>query len=177
VKETIARFGRADCLINNAGMRFRRAFLDTTTWEWNKVIESNLNSMYFMCREVGRRMIAKKSGTIVNMASIIGTNGLPDLSAYGASKGAMITLSKCLAVEWAKYKVRVNAVAPGFCETSYMKNFKKKKELYDFTLERTPQGKWGRADDVAQACLFLSTDMSRYVTGEVLHVDGGWSAW
>ncbi len=177
VKETVKRFGRIDILINNAGMRFRKAFLDTTTEEWNKVIETNLNSVYLLCREAGKFMVAKKDGRIVNIASIVGTRGLPELAAYGASKGGMITLTKCLAVEWAKYNVRVNAIAPGFCETSYAENFKKKKELYRFTIERTPQGRWGSARDIADAALFLAADSSRYITGETLHVDGGWNAW
>ena len=177
VKEVIRKFGKADILINNAGMRFRRAFLDITTKEWNKVINTNLNSVYFLCREVGRNMVLRKKGAIVNIASIIGTHGLPELAAYGASKGGVITLTKCLALEWAKDNVRVNAIAPGFCETSYAEKFKKNNKLYKFTLERTPQGKWGSALDVAEACIFLSTAPSRFITGEVLHVDGGWSAW
>jgi NAD(P)-dependent dehydrogenase (short-subunit alcohol dehydrogenase family) len=89
----------------------------------------------------------------------------------------MISFTKCLALEWADKGVNVNAIAPGFCQTSYMENFKKKKELYNFTIERTPQKKWGTSLDVANACLFLSTQASDYITGEVLNVDGGWSAW
>lgn len=176
VRETVKRFGRVDILINNAGMRFRKEFLSMTTEEWNKVIATNLNSVYLLCREAGKHMVLRKGGSIVNIASIVGTRGLPELAAYGASKGGMITLTKCLAVEWARYNVRMNAVAPGFCETSYAENFKKKKELYRFTIDRTPQGKWGSASDVAEACLFLAADTSRYITGEILHVDGGWNA-
>lgn len=177
VVKTINKFGEVDVLINNAGMRFRKTFLDITTEEWNKVINTNLNSVYFMCREVGRHMVQQQSGRIVNMSSIIGTLGLPELTAYGASKGGIITLTKCLALEWAKHNINVNVIVPGFCETSYAENFKKKTELYDFTIERTPQRKWGTSLDVANACLFLSTDASKYITGEVLNVDGGWSAW
>jgi|SRR3990172_2154637 len=177
VQDTIGKFRRIDVLINNAGMRFRKRFLDITTGEWDTVINANLRSVYFFCREVGRQMVSQKSGKIVNIASIIGTLGLPDLAAYGASKGGMITLTKCLALEWAEYNINVNAVAPGFCETSYTENFKKKTELYKFTIERTPQRKWGSARDVATACLFLASDAAQYVTGEILNVDGGWSAW
>ena len=177
VQDTIGKFRRIDVLINNAGMRFRKRFLDITTGEWDTVINTNLRSVYFFCREVGRQMVSQKSGKIVNIASIIGTLGLPDLAAYGASKGGMITLTKCLALEWAEYNINVNAVAPGFCETSYTENFKKKTELYKFTIERTPQRKWGSARDVATACLFLASDAAQYVTGEILNVDGGWSAW
>lgn len=177
IAKSLAKFGRFDVLVNNAGMRFRKPFLEIGTEEWQKVIGTNLGSVYLLCREVGRQMVKQKSGKIVNLASIIGTLGLPDLSAYGASKGGIITLTKCLAVEWAEHRVNVNAIAPGFCETSYTENFKKKAELYDFTIERTPQKKWGKAGDVAKACLYLASSMSDYVTGEVLSVDGGWSAW
>ena len=158
VQDTIGKFRRIDVLINNAGMRFRKRFLDITTGEWDTVINTNLRSVYFFCREVGRQMVSQKSGKIVNIASIIGTLGLPDLAAYGASKGGMITLTKCLAFEWAEHNINVNAVAPGFCETSYTENFKKKKELYRFTIERTPQKRWGTAMDVATACLYLASD-------------------
>jgi 2-deoxy-D-gluconate 3-dehydrogenase len=177
VEETINKFGKIDVLINNAGMRFRKIFLDITTEEWNRVINTNLNSIYFFCREAGRHMVEQRSGRIINIASIVGTLGLPELAAYGASKGGIITLTKCLALEWAEYNINVNAIAPGFCETSYAENFKKKTDLYKFTLERTPQGKWGASLDVANACQFLASDAAKYITGEVLNVDGGWSAW
>ena len=130
-----------------------------------------------MCREAGRQMIKQKSGKIINISSIIGTLGLPELAAYGASKGGMITLTKCLALEWAEHNINVNVIAPAFCETSYVEKFKKKKDLYEFTIDRTPQKKWGTSLDVANACLFLSTEASKYITGETLSVDGGWSAW
>jgi 2-deoxy-D-gluconate 3-dehydrogenase len=177
VEETINKFGKIDVLINNAGMRFRKIFLDITTEEWNRVINTNLNSIYFFCREAGRHMVEQRSGRIINIASIVGTLGLPELAAYGASKGGIITLTKCLALEWAEYNINVNAIAPGFCETSYAENFKKKTDLYKFTLERTPQGKWGASLDIANACQFLASDAAKYITGEVLNVDGGWSAW
>jgi len=177
VAKTVEKFKTIDVLINNAGMRFRKDFLDTSTEEWNEVINSNLNSVYLLSREVGKHMVSKESGRIVNIASIVGTLGLPQLCAYGASKGGIISLTKCLALEWAQYNINVNGIAPGFCETSYAKSFKKETELYKFTIERTPQKKWGKSEDVANACLFLSTEASRYITGEVLTVDGGWSAW
>lgn len=177
VSEAADRFQKIDVLINNAGIRFRKTFLDITTEEWNRVINTNLNSVYFFCREVGQHMVKQKRGRIINIASIVGTLGLPELTAYGASKGGMVTLTKCLALEWAECNINVNAIAPGFCETSYAENFKKKTELYKFTIERTPQKKWGTSMDIANACLFLASDAARYITGEILNVDGGWSAW
>jgi len=177
VSRTIQKFEKIDVLINNAGMRFRKKFMEISLADWNKVISTNLGSVYLMCREAGRQMIEQKSGKIINISSIIGTLGLPELAAYGASKGGMITLTKCLALEWAEHNINVNVIAPGFCETSYVDNFKKKRDLYNFTIDRTPQKKWGASLDVANACLFLSSEASKYITGEVLSVDGGWSAW
>jgi len=177
VQSTMRTFKKIDVLVNNAGMRFRKRFLDITTDEWNTVLRNNLNSAYFFCREAGRHMVAAKRGKVINIASVVGTLGLADLAAYGTSKGGMLSLTKCLAIEWAGAQVNVNAIAPGFCETSYAPNFKKKKDLYAFTLERTPQGKWGTPLDIAHACLFLASSSSDYITGEVLSVDGGWSAW
>ena len=181
VKGFVARchgkFGRIDVLINNAGMRFRKPFLEITHDEWQQVMDVNVGSTFLFCQEAGRHMVAQGRGSIVNMASVVGTLALPDLAGYAASKGAIISLTKSLSVEWAKNSVNVNVVAPGFCKTSYTDNFKKKTELYQMTLDRTPQGRWGSSADIANACLFLASDASSYVTGEVMNVDGGWSAW
>lgn len=174
---THAKFGRIDVLINNAGIRFRKKFIDITHEEWQQVINVNLGSTFLFCQEVGRYMMMQKEGRIINMASVVGTLGLPELVGYATSKGGIISLTKSLALEWAEYNINVNALAPGFCETSYANNFKQKSDLYNFTLERTPMKKWGEPKDIANACVYLASDMSNYVTGEVLNVDGGWSAW
>ncbi len=173
----IAKYGGVDILINNAGIRFRKEFLDISYEEWHNVMNVNVGSTFMFCQEVGRQMIKQKKGKIINMASVVGTLGLAELAAYGASKGAVISLTKSLAIEWAEHNINVNVLAPGFCETSYTENFKKKSELYQFTLDRTPMGKWGESADIANTCIFLASDMSKYMTGEVLSVDGGWSAW
>ena len=175
--ETQKKFGRIDILINNAGMRFRKSFLDISYEEWQQVMDVNLGSTFLFCQEVGRYMVKQKGGRIINMASIVGTLGLPELTGYAASKGAIISLTKSLALEWAEYNINVNVLAPGFCETSYADNFKQKSGLYDFTIERTPMKKWGKPADIANACVYLASGLSNYVTGEVLNVDGGWSAW
>ncbi len=177
IDAVVTKYGEIDVLINNAGIRFRKEFLDISYDEWQNVMNVNVGSTFMFCQEVGRHMIKQKNGKIINMASVVGTLGLSELAAYGASKGAVISLTKSLAIEWAKHNINVNVLAPGFCETSYTENFKKKSELYQFTLDRTPMGKWGESADVANTCIFLASDMSKYITGEVLSVDGGWSAW
>lgn len=177
VSNVYEKFGRIDILVNNAGMRFRKEFLEIEYQEWQKVMNVNAGSTFLFCKEVGKYMIQQKYGKIINMASIIGTLGLPELVGYGASKGAIISLTKSLAVEWAEYNINVNVVAPGFCKTSYAEKFKEKSELYDFTIDRTPMKAWGESRDISNAIAFLASDMSRYITGEVVSIDGGWSAW
>lgn len=177
VTSTMKKYGKIDILINNAGIRFRKKFLDIPYTEWQNVMNVNVGSTFLLCQEVGQHMVAQKSGRIINMASVVGTLGLGELTAYGASKGAIISLTKSLAIEWAPYNINVNVLAPGFCETSYSENFKTKTELYNFTIERTPMKKWGTSTDISNACIYLASNMSSYVTGEVLNIDGGWSAW
>jgi len=177
VENSIKKFGKIDILINNAGIRFRKSFLDISYKEWNNIMQINAGSTFLFSKEVGKHMIKQKSGRIINMASIIGTLGLPELVGYGASKGAIISLTKSLALEWAKYNININVIAPGFCKTSYSDNFKKNDKLYQFTLDRIPMKKWGEASDISNICIYLASSMSNYVTGEIIHVDGGWSSW
>jgi len=177
VSMVIEQYQHIDVLINNAGMRFRKGFLDIEYQEWQQVMNVNLGSTFLFCQAVGKHMVARKSGRIINMASIVGTLGLPELTGYAASKGGIISLTKSLALEWAEYNINVNVIAPGFCKTSYADNFKQKSDLYDFTIERTPKKVWGESKDISDACIYLASDLSSYVTGEVLNVDGGWSAW
>ena len=177
VEKVINSFGKIDILINNAGMRFRKSFTDITYDEWQKVMSVNVGSVFLMSQCVGKYMINQRYGRIINMTSIVGTLGLPELCGYAASKGAIISLTKSLSLEWAKYNINVNAIAPGFCKTSYAENFEKNTDLYNFTIERTPMKRWGESSDISKACVFLTSDMSGYITGEILNVDGGWSAW
>lgn len=174
---TLEAFGKVDVLVNNAGMRFRRKFLDITHEEWLRVHSVNLGSIFLCCQAFGPGMIENRTGRIINLSSIIGTLGLPDLVAYGASKGAILGLTKSLALEWAPFGVTVNAVAPGFCETSYTEKFRNESGLYGFTLERTPMGRWGTSSEATGTIIYLASNLASYVTGEVAMVDGGWSAW
>ena len=177
VSETKNSFGRIDVLINNAGMRFRKKFEEITVEEFRKVFEVNVLSMFMLCQAVIPDMVEKKQGKIINMSSVAGTLGLSELSGYVTSKAAIIGMTKSLAIEYAEKNIQINAIAPGFCKTSYFDNFKRKSDLYDFTLERTPMGRWGDSEEVANVCLFLASELSSYVTGDVINVDGGWSAW
>ena len=177
VAEVKNKFGRIDVLVNNAGMRFRKKFEEITLEEFSLVLNVNVVSMFMLCKAVMPTMVEQKAGKIINISSVVGTLGLPELSAYATSKAAIIGLTKALAVEYGESNIQVNAIAPGFCKTSYFNNFKKKSELYEFTIERTPMRRWGESEEVANSCLFLGSSLSSYVTGDVINVDGGWSAW
>lgn len=177
VTKTQEQYGCIDVLINNAGVRFRRKFEDTSIEEFRNVFDANVMSMFMLCKAVLPIMAKKGQGKIINMSSVAGTNGLPELSAYVTSKAAIIGLTKSLALEYAQNNIQINALAPGFCKTSYFDNFQKKTDLYDFTIDRTPMQRWGESEEVANVCLFLASNLSSYVTGDVINVDGGWSAW
>ena len=177
IQDAINKYGRIDVLVNNAGMRFRKKFEDITTAEFKQVFEVNVLSMFMLCQAAMPVMVKQQKGKIINMSSVAGTHGLPELSGYVTSKAAIIGLTKSLALEYAKDNIQINALAPGFCKTSYFDNFTQNKELYDFTIERTPMRRWGESEEVANSCMFLASDLSSYITGEVLSVDGGWSAW
>jgi len=177
VNTVLEKFGRIDILVNNAGMRFRKEFDSISADEFKKVIDVNLLSMVALCQTVLPTMVKQSSGKIINLSSIAGTNGLPELSAYVTSKAAIIGLTKSLALEYAEKNIQINALAPGFCKTSYFDNFTKNEELYDFTIDRIPMRRWGESHEVANVCLFLASSLSSYVTGETISVDGGWSAW
>jgi len=177
INSTVDKFGRIDVLVNNAGMRFRKKFLDITADEFQRVMNVNVTSMFYLCQAVLPHMVNQGQGKIINMSSVAGTQGLPELSGYVTSKAAIIGLTKSLALEFAEQNIQINALAPGFCKTSYFENFKEKSDLYDFTLDRTPMRRWGESEEVANVCLFLASELSSYVTGDVINVDGGWSAW
>ncbi len=175
--KTSKQYGRADVLVNNAGMRFRKKFTEITADEMQQVMDVNFMSIFRMCQAVIPIFLTQGGGKIINMSSIAGTLGLPELSAYVSSKAAIIGLTRSLALEFAENNIMVNAIAPGFCKTSYFKNFEKNNKLYDFTIERTPMRRWGESEEIANSCLYLASDLCSYTTGETLNVDGGWSAW
>jgi NAD(P)-dependent dehydrogenase (short-subunit alcohol dehydrogenase family) len=176
VEEVINKYGRVDVLVNNAGMRFRKKFAEITCEEFKKVLDVNLLSVFFLSQAVLPTMVKQNAGKIINMSSIAGTQGFSELSGYVTSKAAIIGLTKSLAVEYAGHNVQINAIAPGFCKTSYFDNFSKNDELYDFTISRTPMKRWGESVEVANTCLFFASHLSSYITGDVVSVDGGWSA-
>ncbi len=170
-------FGRVHGLVNNAGIRQRKKFFEITEDDWENVIKSNLTSCFFSMQIFAKHMIEQGGGSIINISSVAGKLGLPDLSGYVSSKAGLIGLTKAVATELALKKVRVNVLCPAFVETSYAENFKTKSpDLYRFTIERTPMARWGKSNEVTPLIAFLLSDHSSYITGGVYPVDGGWTS-
>jgi NAD(P)-dependent dehydrogenase (short-subunit alcohol dehydrogenase family) len=179
VEETLSKFKRIDIMVNNAGIGLRNMAEAMTNDEFDKVIDINLKSVFYFCREVGKYMIQRgQGGKIINMSSITGVVGVETGNAnYSASKGGIIAMTRCLAIEWAKYKILVNAIAPTHIRTNIIeKLIIENPEKEKYFLNNIPLGRLGEAEDIAGAALFLASDASNFITGHVLMVDGGHTA-
>ena len=162
-------------LVNNAGIRQRLKFQKINKQKINEVFNVNFFSVFENMQLFSKYLGKNKKGSIVNIGSIVGNNGFKELSGYASTKTALIGLTKSFAAEMAPFNIRANIINPGFIETSYFKKFKKKKNLYKWTLSRIPQGKWGKPNDVSHLICFLLSDYSNYITGTSINVDGGWT--
>jgi len=162
--------------VNNAGVRFRKSFLEIKKTDIKKIFDNNFFSIFSSMQLFAKYSLRHNIKiSIVNIGSIVGKLGFKDLSLYASSKSALIGLTKSFAVEFAKKNIRANIVLPGFIKTSYYKNFTKKKKLYKWTLGRIPNGEWGSPENVSNLVCFLVSDMSEYINGETISVDGGWT--
>jgi NAD(P)-dependent dehydrogenase (short-subunit alcohol dehydrogenase family) len=177
VSAVVAKHGRIDVLVNNAGLGFARAALDVTEADWDEMMSVNLRGVFFMSQAVAHEMRAKgEGGRIVNISSQGGLVGLPDAAVYCASKGGMNMLTKALALEWAKDAITVNAVAPTFIYTPGTAPILDEPAMRASVLGKIPLGKFALTDDVAAAIIYLASEAGRMVTGTVLTVDGGWTS-
>jgi 2-deoxy-D-gluconate 3-dehydrogenase len=175
VDEAIARLGRLDILVNNAGIIRRTPAADVSDEDWDRVIEVNLTSAFRLARAAGRHMLESgRGGKIVNIASLLSFQGGFTVPAYAAAKGGLAQLTKALANEWASKGINVNAIAPGYIETDNTAALRADPVRSRQILERIPAGRWGDADDLAGAVVFLASRAASYVHGHVLVVDGGW---
>ena len=175
VEQTLERFGRLDILVNNAGTIRRAPAVDYSEDDWTTVIEVNLSSVFRLSQLAGRHMIESgRGGKIVNIASLLSFQGGITVPAYAAAKGGLAQLTKALANEWAKHKINVNAIAPGYMRTNNTAALQADETRNRQILERIPAGRWGEPEDLAGAAVFLSSSASDYVNGHVLVVDGGW---
>jgi NAD(P)-dependent dehydrogenase (short-subunit alcohol dehydrogenase family) len=176
--QVFERFGRADVLVNNAGISLIRAAEDTTAAEYRRVMEVNLVAPFLLARAFGRRMLEARSGSIVNVASIAGLVAVSDRAAYNASKHGLVGLTRTLAAEWGGRGVRVNAVCPGWVKTEMDAADQAGGSYSDADItQRVPMGRFASPNDVARAIAFLADEAeSGFVNGHTLTVDGGWSS-
>ena len=174
--ECVTAFGKVDILVNSAGRTKREPTLDLDDETWNAILETNLTGTLRSCQVFGRHMIANGYGRIINIASLSTFVSLFEVAAYSASKAAVASLTKSLAIEWAKHGVNVNAIAPGVFRTALNEKLLDESERGKEFLTRTPMGRFGKVEELAGAAIFLASDAASYVTGEVLVVDGGFLA-
>ena len=177
VRTTIESLGSLEIIVNNAGIASLSPSVDMTLEEWKKVIDINLTGVFLCARTAAREMIKKGYGKIVNIASIYGAVGdIFHAAPYYASKGAVINLTRAFAIEWAPYKINVNAIAPGFFPSEMTEQVFKDEGAMKHILSRTPLGRTGEPLDLKAALVYLASPASNYVTGQTLFVDGGWTA-
>ncbi|HEV2121783.1 MAG TPA: glucose 1-dehydrogenase [Chloroflexota bacterium] len=178
VSHVLERFGRIDVLFNNAGISWGAPSIDMPLERWRSVLDVNATGAFIMSQAVGRHMIARRTGKIINVSSIMGLRGQsPEVitaAGYSASKGALIALTKALAVEWAPYGITVNALAPGFFPTRLSESVIEHNEAA--MLQRIPLGRFGSEQDIRGLAVFLAATASDYLTGQTLILDGGATA-
>jgi len=175
VETAVQAFNRVDILINNAGIIHRSPVLEFTEQEWDEVMELNSKSLFFLSQSVAKFMKEKNiKGKIINIGSLRIFQGGTKVVSYSASKGAVASITKSLANELAEFGIRVNAIAPGYIATSLNKPYQEDPEINHNIISRTPIGRWGRPEDLEGPIVFLVSDASDFITGEILVVDGGW---
>jgi 2-deoxy-D-gluconate 3-dehydrogenase len=167
---------RVDILVNNAGVIVRNPAAEHRDEHWDHVLEVNLSSPFILARELGRQMVERRFGKIIFTASLLSFQGGITVPSYTASKSAIAGLTRALANEWASHGVNVNAIAPGYMETDNTEALRHDPVRSRAILERIPAGRWGTAEDVAGAAVFLASGSADYIHGTVLTVDGGWMA-
>ena len=178
VEQVVQTFSHVDILVNAAGINIRNSAEEISIDDWKKVMDFNALGTFVCCQAVGRVMIKQKSGKIVNVSSVRGRYGAPSGAiAYSPSKGAVDTLTRTLACEWAKYNIFVNAVAPTLIETDLTRQALANPEFAKTMKARIPLGRWGFPEDVVGPTVFLASKASDFVTGQIIYVDGGTTTW
>lgn len=179
IDKTMERYGRIDILVNNSGIGpFVEKSEEVTKQMWKEVIQINLLAPFLLCREAGKIMMRNNWGRIINIASVGGMVGFQRQIAYSATKGALIQMTKVLAVEWSgKYNITVNAIAPAYIATDLTEGFRASQRISENLLQRTPMRRFGETSEVVTAALYFASEYTSYTTGTILTVDGGWMAY
>jgi NAD(P)-dependent dehydrogenase (short-subunit alcohol dehydrogenase family) len=178
VEKAISEYKKVDILVNNAGISqlSYTATEDLPIEEWDKIIAVNLRGTFLCCKHVGKQMIRSGGGSIINISTTAGITGVPRAPAYCASKAGIILLTKSLALEWVRYNIRVNAIAPHYLETELTKGLRASEKVYDGLVKQIPMRRFAKPGEVVGTVLFLSSPASSYITGTVIVVDGGFLA-
>jgi gluconate 5-dehydrogenase len=175
--DTIEReAGPIAILVNNAGIQRRGPFESFPEETWREIMAANLDSVFFVAQAVGGRMIARKSGKIINICSVASELGRPTIVPYAATKGAVKMMTKGMCAEWAKHNVQVNGIGPGYIKTELNQALIADEKFSEWVCARTPAGRWAEIEELAGAAIFLASEAANYVNGHVLYVDGGMTA-
>jgi len=166
--------GPIDILVNNAGIIRRAPAEDLEESDWNEVIQTNLTGPFLVSRYVGRNMIGRRKGKIINICSLMSELGRDTVAAYAAAKGGLKMLTRNLATEWAPYNIQINGIGPGYIATPINESYRAAgNPLNKYIISRTPAGRWGTPEDLVGAAIFLASDASDFVNGQIIYVDGG----
>lgn len=169
-----ATHGKIDILVNNAGIIKRIPAVEMEVEDFRKVIDVDLTGPFIMSKLIGKHMIKRRSGKIINICSMMSELGRDNVAAYASAKGGLKMLTKNLATEWAKYNIQVNGIGPGYFATSQTEPIRVDGHPFnDFIISRTPEGRWGNPEDLAGTAIFLASDASRFINGQIIYVDGG----
>lgn len=168
--------GAIDILVNNAGMQHRAPLEEFPHDKWQQLLETNISSVFYVGQSVARHMIGRGRGKIINIASVQSELARPSIAPYTATKGAVRNLTRGMCTDWARHGLQVNAIAPGYFKTPLNKALIENAEFSSWLEKRTPAGRWGNVEELAGAAVFLASDASSFINGQVLHIDGGITA-
>jgi NAD(P)-dependent dehydrogenase (short-subunit alcohol dehydrogenase family) len=175
VQTVMGEYGKIDILVNNAGLNIRKPSLEVSGPDWDTVLDTNLKGSFFCSQAVAKQMIKQKSGRIINIGSCTCLFGMEGIAAYSASRGATLSITRSLAAEWGKFGITVNVLAPGWFKTEQNAKLYQNKQWVDYINERIPLHRPGEPHDLDGAVVFLASDASKYMTGQMIMVDGGFT--
>lgn len=170
------KYGVPDVLINNAGVQNRTHFNDLAPEDWQRVVATNLNSIFFVSQPITRRMVERKSGKVINIGSLMSQLGRETISAYTAAKGGVAQATKAMAADLTRFNIQVNTISPGYFQTEMTTELVADATFNEWIQGRTPAGRWGRPDELVGCAIFLASQASSFVSGQNIFVDGGLSA-
>jgi len=175
VQTTIKEYGKIDILINNAGLNIRKPTTEVTSQDWDTVLDTNLKGSFFCAQAVAKEMIKRNYGRIINVGSCTCVFGMEGIAAYTASRGAILAMTRSLAAEWGKFGITLNVLAPGWFKTAQNAVLYENKEWLNYITERIPLNRPGQPHDLDGAVIFLASDASEYITGQMIMIDGGFT--